>query len=80
MKQINQAATSSAGCLCAQIPALGFRAWFPIPAERRLAWGGEGRAISVAVCATDLTLCGKCRRFTYSAGPDPAGTSAQAIP
>lgn len=52
---INQAAAASAGCLCAQIPAIGFRAWFPIPAER-LAWGRGERAISVTLHATDLTL------------------------
>lgn len=60
---INQAAAASAGCLCAQIPAIGFRAWFPIPAER-LAWGRGERAISVALHATDLTLCCKRRHFT----------------
>lgn len=49
--------TSSAACLCTQIPATGCRAWFAVPVER-LAWRGEERAISVS----DSTLC--CRHLT----------------
>lgn len=48
--EINKSGTtSSAACLCAQILAAGFCAWFPVPVER-LTWCGEERAISVSSC------------------------------
>lgn len=50
VNEINKSGTtSSAACLCAQILAAGFGAWFPILVER-LAWCGEERAISVSSC------------------------------